>query len=78
MKRPTTFFLLLLAAMLFAGCATKRYLVVLDNQTGIISVGEPHLEDFHFIFTGINGTTNSIPSEHVRAVVPYQPKAPSK
>ena len=78
MMKQFHYFLLVICLLLLTGCATKNYLVVLNNNTGIISVGKPHLEGFNFVFTGVDGKTNSIESEHVRAVVPYKPKPPSK
>jgi len=76
MKR---FFLVLLLGLAFlTGCAGKHYLIVLsDGKTGIVTLGKPHLQGFNYVYTRIDGRTNSIPSERVRAIAPYSGKVPS-
>jgi hypothetical protein len=60
---------LLLGSVFLTGCASQ-YLVVLTSGQRIIAARKPHLEKFNFVFTDLNGRTNSIPSEQVRGIVP--------
>jgi hypothetical protein len=72
------FFALALGSVFMAGCTSKNYLIVLDDgKTGIVTLGKPHLDGLNFVYTRIDGRTNSIPSERVRAVTPYSGKVPS-
>jgi hypothetical protein len=62
---------------LLTGCASQ-YVVTLTNGQRIVAAKKPHLEDFNFVFTDLNGRTNSIPSTRVRAVVPASSQTPAK
>jgi hypothetical protein len=68
---------LLLGAALLAGCAS-HYVVMLNNGQRLTAIQKPHLEDFNFVFTDLNGRTNSIPSTDVRAIVPASSRTPAK
>ena len=59
---------LLLGSFFLTGCA-HYYVVVLNTRQHFIAPEKPHLEGFNFVFTDLDGRTNSIPSEYVRAVV---------
>ena len=73
-----TFYPLLLLSVLFTGCASQ-YVVALKNGQGVIAAGKPQLAGFNYVFVGVDGRTNVIPSTYVRAIVPYSPKrAPGK
>jgi hypothetical protein len=67
-------FTLLLGAIFFTGCASQ-YIVVLTNGRHVVAQKKPHLEGFNFVFLDLNGRTNSIPSEYVRAVMPAAVKS---
>jgi hypothetical protein len=62
---------------LLTGCASQ-YVVTLNNGQRITAAEKPHLEGFNFVFTGLNGRTNSIPSTRVRAIVPASSQPPAK
>jgi len=69
------------AAVFFAGCAAQHYVVALSNGRRVIAAQKPHLEGFNFVFLDLQGRTNSVPSEYVRAIAPYNGKStnsPSK
>jgi len=68
---------MLLCAALLTGCAS-HYIVALKNGQRIVAAGKPRLEGFDFVFTDLNGRTNSIPSSSVRAVVPASSQTPAK
>jgi len=68
---------LALGALLLAGCASQ-YVVTLTNGQRIIAAEKPHLVDFNFVFTDLNGRTNSIPSTSVRAIAPASKRGASK
>jgi hypothetical protein len=67
---------LLLAAALLTGCATRHYVVTLNNGRHIEAAEKPHLEGFNFVFTDLDGRTNSIPSVRVRAIEPASGRTP--
>ena len=69
------FFALLLGSIFFTGCAPQHYIVLLNNGRHLVAAQKPHLEGFNFVFTDLNGRTNSIPSEYVRAVAPDTTKS---
>jgi len=60
---------LALGALLLAGCAS-HYVVTLTNGYHVVAAEKPHLEGFNFVFTDLNGRTNSISSTRVRAITP--------
>ena len=68
---------MLLGVALFTGCAS-HYVVTLNNGRLIMAAEKPHLEGFNFIFTDLNGRTNSIPSTRVRAIAPASSQKPAK
>jgi hypothetical protein len=68
---------LLLGSALLTGCAPQHYIVLLSNGRHVVAAQKPHLEGFNFVFTDLNGRTNSIPSEYVRAVAPATTKSTS-
>jgi hypothetical protein len=76
-KMKRLFPLLLLIPMLFAGCAS-HYVVALTNGHRVMAAEKPRLEGFNFVFTDLNGRTNSIPSTRVRAITPASNQSPSK
>lgn len=62
---------LLLVPVFLAGCATQqRYIVLLTNGRQVVAAEKPHLEGFNFVFLDLQGRTNSVPSEYIRAVTP--------
>ena len=61
---------ILLGVALPTGCASRHYVVTLNNGNRIMAAEKPHLEGFNFVFTDLNGRTNSIPSTRVRGIVP--------
>jgi hypothetical protein len=69
------FSVLLFGAILLAGCAPQHYIVLLNNGRHVIAAQKPHLEGFNFVFLDLQGRTNSIPSEYVRAVAPDTAKS---
>jgi hypothetical protein len=69
---------MLLCPALLTGCASHHYVVALNNGHRIIAAEKPHLEDFNFVFTDLNGRTNSIPSTRVRAIVPASSRPPAR
>jgi hypothetical protein len=69
---------MLLAAALLTGCASRHYVVTLNNGRSIMAAEKPHLEGFNFVFTDLEGRTNSIPSVRVRAVEPASSPAPAR
>ena len=69
---------LLLGAALLAGCASRRYVVTLNNGQRVTAAEKPHLEGFNFVFTDLNGRTNSIPSVRVRAIEPASSEPPAR
>ncbi|HEX3890654.1 MAG TPA: hypothetical protein VHX90_07375 [Verrucomicrobiae bacterium] len=60
---------LMLGSALFTGCAPQHYIVLLNNGRHVVAAQKPHLEGFNFVFTDLNGRTNSVASEYVRAVM---------
>jgi uncharacterized lipoprotein YajG len=77
-KMKQLFPLLLLIPMLFAGCASHHYVVTLTNGHRVMAAEKPHLEGFNFVFTDLDGRTNSIPSTRVRAIAPASSQKPAK
>jgi hypothetical protein len=71
------FLAVFLGGVLLTGCASHQYVIALNNGHRVIAAEKPHLEGFNFVFTGLDGRTNSIPSVQVRAIVPAssQPSA---
>lgn len=62
---------LLLIPVFLAGCATQQhYIVLLTNGRQVVAKEKPHLEGFNFVFLDLQGRTNSVPSEYIRAVTP--------
>jgi hypothetical protein len=60
-----------LVLVLLAGCAAQQhYIVLLTNGRQVIAAQKPHLEGFNFVFLDLQGRTNSVPSEYIRAVTP--------
>ncbi len=78
MKDQATIFSILLGAALLTGCASRHYVVTLNNGRQLTAAGKPHLEGFNFVFTDLNGRTNSIPSVHVRAIEPDSAPPPAR
>jgi hypothetical protein len=70
---------MLLSSALLTGCASQ-YVVVLTNGQRVIAVHKPKLdrENLTFVFTDVNGRTNSIPSTYVRAIAPASSQMPVK
>jgi uncharacterized protein YcfL len=68
---------MLLGAALLTGCAS-HYVVTLNNGQHLMAVQKPQLEGFNFVFTDLNGRTNSIPSTDVRAIVAVSSQTPAK
>ena len=68
---------ILLGAALLTGCASQ-YVVTLNNGHRLMAAEKPHLEGFNFVFTDLNGRTNSIPSVYVRAIAPASNRSPAK
>ena len=71
------FLAMALSAALLTGCAS-HYVVTLKNGNRIMAAQKPHLEGFNFVFTDLDGRTNSIPSTRVRAIVPASNQVPSR
>lgn len=69
---------MLLAAALLTGCASRHYVVTLNNGRHIEAAERPHLEGFNFVFADLEGRTNSIPSVRVRAIEPASSPAPAR
>jgi hypothetical protein len=69
---------MLLVAALLTGCASRQYVVTLNNGRRVVAAEKPHLEGFNFVFTDLNGRTNSIPSVRVRAVEPDSSRPPAR
>jgi uncharacterized protein YcfL len=68
---------MLLGAALLTGCAS-HYVVMLNNGQRLMAVQKPQLKGFNFVFTDLNGRTNSVPSTNVRAIVPASNRTPAK
>jgi hypothetical protein len=68
---------LLPLALLLAGCASQ-YVVTLNDGHRIVAAQKPQLEGFNFVFTDLNGRTNSIPSVYVRAIAPASSRSAPK
>ena len=70
---------MLLSSSLLTGCASQ-YIVVLTNGQRVVAIRKPKLdkENLTFVFTDLNGRTNSIPSTYVRAIAPASSQAPVK
>jgi hypothetical protein len=70
---------LLLGSIFLTGCAAQHYVVLLNTGQRVVAIRKPHLEPapdgFNFVFTDLNGRTNSIASERVRAVMPDTAKS---
>jgi major membrane immunogen (membrane-anchored lipoprotein) len=70
---------MMLGAALLTGCASSHYVITLTNGYRIVAAGKPKLDTEHlaFVFTDLNGRSNSIPSVRVRAIAPAsnQPSA---
>ena len=66
-----------LGVALLSGCAS-RYVVTLTDGRQVVAAAKPHLVDFNFVFTDLNGRTNSIPSTDVRAITPASGKTTAK
>jgi len=69
---------ILFSLVLLTGCATRHYVVTLNNGYHIMAAEKPHLEGFNFVFTDLDGRTNNIPSTRVRAIVPASSPATAK
>jgi hypothetical protein len=62
---------MLLVPVFLAGCvAQQHYIVLLTNGRQVVAAQKPHLEGFNFVFLDLQGRTNSVPSEYIRAVTP--------
>ena len=61
---------LVIGLALLTGCATRQYVVTLNNGYRIMAAEKPHLEGFNFVFADLNGRTNAISSTRVRSIVP--------
>ncbi len=72
------FMAICLGAALLTGCASPHYVVTLDNGHRVTAAEKPHLESFNFVFTDLNGRTNSIPSTRVRAITPASSQTAAK
>ena len=68
---------LLLGAALLSGCAS-RYVIALKDGHRVVAAGKPRLVGFNFVYTDLNGRTNSIPSTRVRAIAPASSKTTAK
>jgi hypothetical protein len=70
---------ILLSSALLTGCASQ-YVVVLTNGQRVVAVYKPKLDrkNLAFVFTDVNGRTNSIPSIYVRAIAPASSQTPVK
>ena len=70
---------MMLGAALLTGCAS-HYVITLTNGNRIVAAGKPKLDAEHlaFVFTDLNGRSNSIPSVRVRAIVPASSQPPAK
>ena len=66
--------LALLLGLTLTGCVSN-YVVTLDNGRRITTDGKPRLAGYNYVFTDMNGRTNSIASGHVRSIKPA-PKNP--
>jgi hypothetical protein len=60
----------LVGLIMFTGCASQHYIILLSNGRHVIAAEKPRLEGFNFVFLDLKGRTNSVPSEYIRAVVP--------
>ena len=60
----------LLAAILFAGCASRHYTITLNNGNRITAQGKPRLEHGNYVFKDTKGQVQSVPSGRVREVAP--------
>lgn len=66
------FIALVSVSMIFSGCASQHhYIILLTNGRQVVAAQKPHLEGFNFVFLDLLGRTNSVPSQYIRAVVPY-------
>jgi hypothetical protein len=71
---------LLLALLLgstLTGCVSN-YVVTLDNGRRITTDGKPHLAGYNYVFTDMNGRTNSVAAGHVRSIKPAPKNPPAK
>jgi len=73
-----SFLAILSTLALLTGCATRHYIVTLNNGYHIMAAEKPHLEGFNFVFTDLDGRTNDIPSTRVRAIVPASSQTAAK
>ncbi len=69
---------MLLGAALLNGCASRHYVVTLNNGLRVIAAEKPHLDGFNFVFADLAGRTNSIPSIQVRANEPESTPPPAR
>jgi hypothetical protein len=68
-------FLVLLVGLTLTGCVSN-YVVTLDTGRRITTAGKPRLDGFNYVFTDLNGRTNSIASGHVRSIKSTSNKSP--
>lgn len=67
----------LLLGLTLTGCVSN-YVVTLDTGRRITTAGKPHLDGFNYVFTDLNGRTNSIASGHVRSIKPAPKNPPAQ